>query len=203
MNGLVLVFPADILEDLGRFQGYTLNVEKYLSVILNPQNNRFMPRTAAEDDPSFKQLIPYVILRNGRSVFSYVRGKQSGEARLIALRSIGIGGHIEPHDLSLFSSDKDFYLQAAKREVNEEVRVDSDYRERVVALINDDSNDVGRVHFGIVHIWDLTEPSVTKREGKITQSGFVEIQQLKGKCEELETWSRFALQVLEDSRIKI
>jgi predicted NUDIX family phosphoesterase len=93
------------------------------------------------------------------------------------------------------------YLEAARREVNEEVKIDTSYVEHIVALINDDSTDVGKVHLGIMHIWDLAEPKVTKREGLITRAGFVPITRLKTKLDELETWSQIALQALEDHRV--
>lgn len=198
LQQLVLVIEAQALNHIGRFHGPTFDTEKYFSVLLDSAKNCFMERSLAETDTRYKQLIPYVVLRHGDSVFSYVRGKKSSESRLVAMRSIGVGGHIEPVDQSLFSSDRDMYLEAARREVNEEVRLDSPYHENIVALINDDSTDVGKVHLGIMHIWDLAEPKVTKREGLITQSGFVPIETLKANLEELETWSRIALQVLDD-----
>ncbi|MEW6247208.1 MAG: hypothetical protein AB1555_10915 [Nitrospirota bacterium] len=172
-----------------------------MDLLLHPLNNRFVDRKSAEEDFRYKQLIPYVVLRCRELVFTYVRGKKSSESRLVAMRSIGVGGHIEPTDQSLFSSDREMYLEAARREVNEEVKIDTPYVEHVVALINDDSTDVGRVHLGIMHIWDLAEPKVTKREGLITQAGFVPITSLKSKLDELETWSQIALQVLEDCRV--
>src|SRR5574340_1005993 len=197
MNQMVLVSKLETIDRVGMFQGYSLNVEKYATVLLDPPNNLFMNRDLAECDERHKQLIPYVVLRYRNSVFSYVRGKKSSESRLIAMRSIGVGGHIEPTDQSLFSSDRDMYLEAARREVNEEVKLDTMYREQVVALINDDSTEVGKVHLGIMHIWDLAEPKVTKREGLITQAGFVRIDELKKNLHELETWSQIALEVLE------
>lgn len=201
MTQMVLVSRKGTLDSLGGFQGYNLNVEEYVKVLLDPPNNLFMVRDLAERDEQYKQLIPYVVFRFGDSVFSYVRGKKSSESRLVAMRSIGVGGHIEPVDQSLFSSDRDMYLEAARREVSEEVRLDSAYQESIVALINDDSTDVGKVHLGIMHIWDLAEPKVTKREGLITQSSFVPIESLKANLEELETWSRIALQVLDDPSV--
>ena len=104
-------------------------------------------------------------------------------------------------DQNLFSSDRDMYLEAARREVNEEVKLDTMYCEKVVALINDDSTEVGKVHLGIMHIWDVAEPKVMKREGLITQAGFVAIAELKKYVDELETWSRIALQVMEDPNV--
>lgn len=194
---MVLVSTREAVDRLGIHQGYNLNFEECMGVLLDPTNNRFMERKLAECDENHKQLIPYVILRFGNSVFSYTRGKKSSEARLVARRSIGVGGHIEPVDQSLFSSDRDMYLEAARREVNEEVKLDTMYREQVVALINDDSTEVGKVHLGIMHIWDVAEPKVTKREGLITQAGFVHIEELKKNLDELETWSQIALEVLE------
>lgn len=201
MEPSVLVVEASKVDRTGSFQGYVTNVQDYLSVLLSSHNNLFLLRAQAEQDTCYKQLIPYVVLRYRDAMFSYVRGKRSSESRLVAMRSIGVGGHIEPADQSLFSSNQDMYLEAARREVNEEVRLGSPYHESIVALINDDSTDVGKVHLGIMHIWDLAEPKVTKREGLITQSGFVQIESLKANLEELETWSRIALQVLENPTV--
>lgn len=201
VNQLVLVIPADTIKQVKRFQGYELDVHECLTALLDPSKNLFIVRDLAERDEQYKQLIPYVVLRHGNSVFSYVRGKKSSETRLVAMRSIGIGGHIEPTDQSLFSSNRDMYLEAARREVNEEVKLETMYREQVVALINDDSTEVGKVHLGIMHIWDVTEPKVAKREGLITQAGFVRIDELKKNLHELETWSQIALEVLEHPSI--
>ena len=198
MASLVLVVETKCLEKIGVFQGYQVYPKRHLSMFLDPRNNLFIARSQAEGEPRYKQLIPYVILRYRDAVFSYVRGKKSSESRLVAMRSIGVGGHIEPIDQSLFSSDRDMYLEAARREVSEEVKLDSPYHENIVALINDDSTDVGKVHLGIMHVWDLAEPKVSKREGLITQSGFVPIDKLKANLDELETWSQIALQVLDD-----
>ncbi len=201
MAQMVLVFQADLLDRIGRFQGYRLDADRYLKTVLDPANNRFMERDKAEQDARFKQLIPYVVLRFRDSVFSYVRGKKASESRLRAMRSIGLGGHIEPDDRTLFHSDEALYGEAARREVEEEVDLRSPYREHIVGLLNDDSTEVGRVHFGIVHVWDLAEPLARKREGQITQSGFVSLSDLSADNAPLETWSRLTLRVLEDPRV--
>ena len=197
MGQLVLVCESSLIRKVGAVHGYSLEVNKLLGTLLEPVNNFFLDRDRAENNPEYKQLIPYVVLRFGDSIFNYVRGKKSSESRLVAMRSIGVGGHIEPIDQSLFASDRDMYLEAARREVNEEVKLDTMYREHVVALINDDSTEVGKVHLGIMHIWDVAEPNVTKREGLITQAGFVHIEEIKKNLDELETWSQIALEVLE------
>lgn len=192
----VLVFESQLLDDLGRFQGLSTDVDRYLNTILEDENNRFMSRRLAERDPGWKQLIPYVIFKCGDEIFHYVRGKEAGESRLQAKGSIGIGGHIQPGDVDLFSSPRTFYLAAAAREVAEEVRVEARHQERIVALINDDSTPVGQVHFGIVHIWDLDKPLVRRRERQITRSGFVPVERLRARRDTLENWSQLCLGVL-------
>src|ERR1700745_1734225 len=114
-----------------------------------PRNLSYRPRSEVETDPSFKQLIPYVILKWQDQVFHYTRGKRATDTRLQALRSIGVGGHISAEDNSLFESP---YREAMFREVAEEVDLATSYREHCVGLINDDSTPVGQVHLGIVHL---------------------------------------------------
>ncbi len=192
----VLVFERGLLQNLGPFQGLSTDVERYLSSILKEGNSHFVSRTSAESNPNLKQLIPYVILRFEDQVFHYIRGKEAGEPRLRARGSIGIGGHIQTHDVTLFTCPRTFYLDAASREVAEEVRVEAHHRERIVALINDDSTPVGQVHFGIVHLWDLDRPVVRKRERQITRAAFVPVEGLKSRPDALERWSQLCLQIL-------
>src|SRR5207244_13475017 len=129
----------------------------------------YRARSEVETDPSFKQLIPYVVLRWGDQVFHYTRGQRGTEARLRALRSVGVGGHISADDSTLFG---DPYREGMLREITEEVLIETDYAERCVGLINDDSNPVGQVHLGIVHVLELGEPRVRRRESALTRSGF-------------------------------
>jgi len=191
----VLVIPRDVYEQLGAFHGLTAEVERYTQGLFAPGVARFMPRDQAEVDPSFKQIIPYVVLCCGRRVLTYVRGKRAGEKRLVGLRSIGIGGHVNPvDDLPLLGEGTwGMYAEAVRREVAEEIRVQAEYTDRVVALLNDDSNEVGQVHLGIVHLWTLSVPAVERREQMITQLEFMDIGALQAVREEMETWSQLCL----------
>ncbi len=191
----VLVIERKILEEVGMFQGLMFDVDQYLKQIFVPDVPRYMPRSQAEADPNYKQIIPYVIMSHQDKYLSYVRGKRAGEGRLKGRGSIGIGGHINPvDDTPLFCNDfRQAYLNAVKREVEEEVCVESDYTDRIVALINDDSNEVGKVHLGIVHCWFLDEAKVSKREQMITQMSFMSPAELQGMRENLETWSSLCL----------
>jgi predicted NUDIX family phosphoesterase len=194
----VLVVQRSVLEQVGIFQGLAFDTERYLSRLFAPGVPRFMPRSEAEKNPAFKQLIPYVIMACDGTYLSYVRGKRAGETRLVSKRSIGIGGHINPADANpLFSDFYEAYLAAVKREVDEEVSVETAYTNRVVALLNDDSNEVGQVHLGIVHFWNLDEPKVNRKEQMITQMSFMTQAQLRDVESTLETWSAKCLAGLD------
>jgi predicted NUDIX family phosphoesterase len=131
---------------------------------------------------------------------NYIRGTRAGEARLIGNRSIGIGGHINPVDNEIPLFDTDFrkmYNAAVEREVAEEVSVETKHSDKIVALLNDDSNEVGSVHLGIVHYWVLDEPKVTKREQMITQMDFKTLAELQKVKDTMETWSGLCVDGLE------
>ncbi len=196
----VLVIERKVLEQIGMFQGVMLDVDRYQGKLFSPGVLRFISRPQAEADPSYKQLIPYVIMSNNGKYFSYVRGKRAGEKRLIGHRSIGIGGHINPvDDMPLFNADfRETYLAAVEREVAEEVSVQTNHTDSIVGLLNDDSNEVGRVHLGIVHFWILDEPKVDKREQMITQMAFMSSAELQEVRDTLETWSQLCLSQLAE-----
>ena len=189
----VLVFPRSLFEQLGVFQGFSTDVDRYLSTILDPRNNSFLSRAEAEINPNFKQIIPYVVVTNGKSILHYVRGKRAGEQRLVAKSSIGIGGHINDEDHTLFARDLRAFEDAVKREVCEELTIQGPFDAKPVGLINDDSTEVGRVHFGIVHVLFRTPEQVKKNEQVITQVEFIPVEQLKARRERLESWSQFCL----------
>src|SRR5450432_1186674 len=95
---LVLVIPACAVEKLGALTGLTTDVQRYRPLLTDAQLASFRPRSEVETDPSWLQLIPYVVLQHHGRIFHYTRGKSGGEQRLHAKRSIGIGGHINPVD---------------------------------------------------------------------------------------------------------
>ena len=174
----IWVVPRKVLEQVGIFQGLNFDVDRYLQELFAPGAMSLKPRDKAEKDPSHKQIIPYVIMSHGGKFLNYVRGKRAGETRLIGNRSIGIGGHINPVDdggIPLFTNMREKYLAAVEREVSEEVEVEAKHTDRIVALLNDDSNEVGQVHLGIVHFWRLDSAKVSKREQMITQMSFASV----------------------------
>ena len=195
----ILVVRRSLFDQLGSFHGLNFEPQKYLGALLSRGNNFFLPRGQAENDPTHKQIIPYAIIAFRDRVLHYVRGKKAGEQRLVAKASIGIGGHMgEDSDKFLWhSTDEETYRAGVEREVNEEIKIDTKFEDRIVALLNDDTTDVGRVHLGIVHIFKLAEPKVEKREAMITNLTFLTKDELVARRESLESWSQICVDSLE------
>jgi len=193
----VLVVRRSLFDELGNFHGLNFAPQKYLDAFLSRGNNFFLPRTQAEQDPTHKQIVPYAIIAHGNTVLHYVRGKKAGEQRLVSKGSIGIGGHMNDTDESLFAWDKDAYRAGVEREVNEEITINSPFEDRIVALLNDDTTEVGQVHLGIVHVFRLAEPKVQKREAMITNLTFLTRDELLARREALETWSQICADSLD------
>ena len=189
----VLTVPTALFHEIGHFQGFCADTDKYLPILLDPAYTSYLPRDKAEEDPTQKQLIPYCIFKHGNNIFYYQRGNGQGEVRLQSKRSIGIGGHISTLDQNGTSS---VYREGMRREIEEEVFLESDYSETCIGLINDDKTEVGKVHLGVVHIFELNEPKVRARESSILQTGFAPPSQLAGERDQFETWSQICLDEL-------
>ncbi|MGE0605652.1 MAG: phosphoesterase [Pirellulales bacterium] len=196
----VLVIPTSVFHGLGHFQGFSTEVSRYLDEIFKPEHTSYRPRPEMEADPTFKQLIPYVVFMHrdasgDLALFQYTRGKGQGEQRLRSKRSIGIGGHISSVDAGPAGSG-DPYAEGMRRELEEEVTIDTPYKNQCVGLINDDESAVGRVHLGVVHLFEVERPSVHPREEDILDSGFQPISNLLARIDEFETWSQICLRAL-------
>lgn len=201
----VLVVPTALFHEIGHFQGFSGDVDRYLTSLLDPLQTSYRPRGEMEHDPSFKQLIPYVLFLHNHAaqddstnpdqeIFAYKRGKGQGEKRLHSKVSVGIGGHISSDDSQ--SDGNETYREGMARELAEEVIIDTPYTERIVGLINDDETEVGKVHLGVVHIFEVEEPEVRSREEDILEAGFRSISDLMRQLDQMETWSSICLRAL-------
>jgi predicted NUDIX family phosphoesterase len=161
---------------------------------MEPGNHFFVPRPEAEEDPSLKQLIPYVVVTSGEKILHYRRGSGSGETRLLKKGSVGIGGHINDGDGLGEAFDAASYQRALLRELQEELSIGSPFVERPLAILNDDSNPVGAVHLGIVHQCHLAEPEVAANEEAIAELGFLTLDDLLLRKDQLESWSQLVLE---------
>jgi len=196
----VLVIRRELFDDLGAFDGYQANADRYLPAILDPANNSFLRRSDAETDPSHKQIIPYALFQSGDRFLHYVRGTSTGEQRLASKGSIGIGGHVNAEDYHASGSlGRELYLAGVAREIAEEIQIGCGYEQSIVGLINDDTTEVGRVHLGIVHLFTLESAEVTSNEDGITSLSFLTREELMERANGgfLESWSRLILENLD------
>lgn len=196
----ILVVPTALFRELGYFQGFTAEVSRYLPRLLEGDHIDYRPRSEMEEDPSFKQLIPYALLRwidthGTPHLFEYLRGSGQGERRLHAKRSVGVGGHISSVDAAAGHTEH-AYREGMRRELDEEIVLDTEYRETIAGLINDDETPVGRVHLGVVHMCDVASPQVQPREADILDARFRPVSEILSRLEEFETWSQIAVRAL-------
>ena len=196
----ILVVPTALFRDLGYFQGFTADVDRYLPRLLEGNHIEYRPRGEMEEDPSFKQLIPYMLFRWTDDaltphLFEYQRGSGQGERRLHAKRSVGIGGHISTLD-SAAGHIEHVYREGMRRELDEEVAIETPYTEKIAGLINDDDTPVGRVHLGIVHLCDVERPNIRPREADILDGRFRPVGDILPRLDQFESWSEIVVRAL-------
>lgn len=195
----VLVVSAQLLDRLGSFSGFTSEVGRYLPHLLDKANQSFVARRVCEDDPSLKQLIPYVLLvdRYDRNRwFRYARGSGQTESRLHAMLSLGIGGHINRED----AVGEDLYRSGMQRELEEEMVIAGTSDEQIVGLIYDPDTAVGQVHLGIVHVIGVDASLTRNREDDMHECGFVDIDDIAARYDQLERWSQLAFDAVVGRR---
>ncbi|HEV3233137.1 MAG TPA: phosphoesterase [Candidatus Dormibacteraeota bacterium] len=183
----VLVVPREEIFPDGAWHGFIdSHPERYLSIIA--ERRQFRPRGEVEDDPGFQQIIPYVVFRHDDRYFLTRRLKQSSEKRLRHLYSLGIGGHINREDVS--DEADDVVLEGLRREFAEEVTYAGDWTHRLVGLLNDDSNDVSRVHLGLVFEVTGDSPVISIRETEKLEGELLRLEEMKIYYLDMESWSQ-------------
>ena len=196
----ILVVPTALFHELGYFQGFSREIDRYWPRLVTGDHVEYRARGEMEEDPSFKQLIPYALFRwtaaDGMPhLFEYQRGSGQGERRLHAKRSVGVGGHISSIDAEIGALEH-VYREGMRRELDEEVVIETAYTETVVGLINDDETPVGRVHLGMVHLCDVREPHVRPREADILEARFSPVAEILSRLDQFESWSEIAVRAL-------
>jgi predicted NUDIX family phosphoesterase len=187
MTERVLVVPRAALPDAAGWHGLrTDGLDGFAALVA--REGRFEPRDAMEVDPTHKQVIPYLILRDGERYFLMRRTQAGGDARLHDRYSIGVGGHLNPGDGDL--------LGGLRREWHEEVVADFEPAFELVALLNDDTTEVGAVHLGAVYVADAGGRRVAIRETDKLEGGFATRAEVEAVLDRLETWSRLAFEGL-------
>ncbi len=184
----VYVVPRAVLPDQARWYGLRADgLDAFVEAV--ERDGRYEARTPMELDPSFKQIIPYLVLRDGPRYFLMQRTSAGGDARLHGNYSIGVGGHLNPGDGGL--------LGGLRREWTEELRASFVPEFQLVGLLNDDTTSVGAVHLGAVYVADVAGRPVTVRETHKLTGGFAATTEVSAVADRLETWSRLAFDFLE------
>lgn len=188
---LVLGVPRARLWDGAGWRGVREEgVEELLSVIASDAT--FRPRRDVEDDPAWKQVIPYVVLRDGDRIFLMRRTRAGGDQRLHDRYSIGVGGHVNPADGDLHGG--------LLREWREEIDAAFVPEFRLLGLLNDDADPVGAVHLGVVYEADATGQPVAVRETHKLAGEFAALDEVRAVVDRMETWSRLVFAYLEGAR---
>jgi predicted NUDIX family phosphoesterase len=186
----VLVVPRTAVPDRAAWHG--LRTEGLADFMVTAARvGRFEPRAAMEIDPEHKQLIPYLVLRDGPAYFLMRRTRAGGDARLHDRWSIGVGGHLNPGDADLFGG--------LRREWREELVADFEPEFVPLALLNDDTTAVGAVHLGIVFVADAAGRPVRVRETDKLEGTFRPASDVAAVVDDLETWSRIVFEALESN----
>jgi predicted NUDIX family phosphoesterase len=183
----VLVLPRDQVPGGCDFTGVREASDETMAALhaATTAHGRFMDRRLAEEDPAFKQLIPYVVVRDGALVYLMERTAAGGDPRLHGKASIGVGGHLNPVD-----EGEDPLTDGLRREWAEELVADWEPQFRLVGLLNDDSNPVGSVHLGVVFEVEAQGRPVEVREHEKLAGRFATLAEVRAAWDRMETWSR-------------
>lgn len=183
---LILVVPRDRLLPPGGLDGFVAGaVEPYVERIR--RHGEFRPRVQVEDDPSLKQIIPYLIIRHRHRIFLFQRSARGGEQRLHGLYSIGVGGHIAWEDTQ---GAADLLAAGLARELREELVIADTWKARPVGVLNEEDTPVSRVHFGVVYVVETDDPAVRVREQERLRghlAGGAEVAEARPR---MESWSQ-------------
>lgn len=189
----VLVIPrASIMADPGWLGVRGEGLEGFEALVA--REGRFAPRAAMEIDRAWKQVIPYLVLRDGPDYFLMRRTKAGGDARLHDRYSIGVGGHLNPGDGDLAGG--------LRREWREELLADFDPEFGLIGLLNDDSTEVGSVHLGAVYVADAGGRPVAIRETDKLAGAFASPAEVAAVVDRMETWSALVFEHLEGAAVR-
>jgi predicted NUDIX family phosphoesterase len=185
----VLVVPrAEIFPD-GAWRGFVDNdLDLYLRLIA--ERRQFRARGDVEEDSDYQQIIPYIVFHHGDRYLLTRRLKQSTERRLRHLYSLGVGGHINHADVDTDDPAADPVTQGLRREFEEEVVYEGAWQHRLIGLINDDSNDVSRVHLGVVFLVTGDQPDIAIREVGKLEGELLRLEEMKMYYLDMESWSQ-------------
>jgi predicted NUDIX family phosphoesterase len=200
VNENVLVVPTAGINPLLTGKFTRTNLDRALQFILS--NYSFRSRDLVEEDPSFKQIIPYVVVRFDDRYLLLQRTSRQTEKRLHGKLSVGIGGHI--NDLEA-GAGQNIIHAGLERELEEEIHLIGQRRSLDLAgIISDDSTPVGQVHLGCVFLLETDSPEFTVNEADLMTAEWASLDQLRERHDRMETWSQIVVdQILSPSNVEV
>lgn len=193
----ILVFKNALLSELNVTEGVTKVADRpdIVEQILQEKNLGFMERKFAEDDPNYRQVIPYCVLRKGDLVFTYQRTKKGGENRLHDKWSLGVGGHFSKEEDGLYSSEA--YKSSFIRELQEEVGLVGNYESKFLGIIVSNASEVDKVHCGFVYEINLLgDAKLEFHDNALDKGEFVCYSKLRERLANFESWSQLVIKEL-------
>jgi predicted NUDIX family phosphoesterase len=178
------LFPGESWNGLNR-----VNFDAYLSII--QEQCEFHPRGPMEDDPTYKQIIPYLVFTHEGRYFLMERHAKASEQRLKSKLSLGIGGHIRKEDMGEGKGIFDW----ARREFHEEVNYQGHLTIKPLGILNDDSNEVGKVHIGFVFLLEGDSPEISVKS-ELQSGHLTPLEDLITSKDRMETWSQLVVEFL-------
>jgi len=193
LDELILVVPRGRLLPPGGLDGFFAGgVDAYVERIR--RHGEFRRRRDVEEDPSLKQIIPYLIIRYRERIFLFQRSTRGGEERLHGLYSIGVGGHIAREDTN---GAQDLLAVGLERELHEELVIANGWRARPVGVLNEDDTPVSRVHFGVVYVVETDDPAVRVREEDRLSGRLATAAEVREARLQMESWSQLILDAVD------
>ncbi len=190
MEEKVLVVPDEkIREMLGSEEGF-LQVDERLMRKVIEEHGVFIPRSQAEYDPSFRQVIPYMVILRGEELLLLKRTEKQGERRLHNKYTVGIGGHVNSQD---GNSPLEAYSNGKIRELHEELHVEV-VGEKYLGVINDRSSEVSSVHIGLVYAVFVRSARIREKENFLYW--WVKRDELVEYLHRMENWSKLVLEYM-------
>jgi predicted NUDIX family phosphoesterase len=187
MSERVLAVPRPAIESMLQQGFFEANGADLMGLL--GERAVFLDRSAAEEDPSYKQIIPYILVIHQGRFLLYRRTKKQGESRLHDKFSLGFGGHINDIDGN-GTTDTNLILAAMIRELNEELFLPSVRQLKVVGFINDDTNPVGKVHLGVAFVVEAISERFSVNEPDMIEAKWCDVQAIEEIFPKLESWSQ-------------
>lgn len=169
-----------------------VNFDHYMNII--DHEKEFHARSMMETDPGYKQIIPYLVFEHNHHYFLMQRQSTASETRLRNKLTLGIGGHIRKEDMQ-----EDSLFAWATREFHEEVNYEGNLVVKPLGIINDDSDDVGKVHIGFVFLLSGDSSDISVKS-ELKSGMLVSLDECIAQRECMESWSQFVVDFLRDNK---